>query len=222
MIRGGKTEEKSWQNYVFIVLCVIVAAIVSGLITSSLLNLTERYQQLIIIYVYIGLLMLAVLLYGNLIVARRLRRRLSHLEISAVRMKARADQAHNLENQVRQLEKQLKDSDSRHKINEKHLKSLDSTKDDFISMASHQLRTPLTSVKGYLSLVLDGDAGKINDQQRKMLGQAFISGQRMVYMIADLLNVSRLQTGKFFIPANISRNIGRRQYGHNIQEFCIH
>jgi signal transduction histidine kinase len=82
--------------------------------------------------------------------------------------------------------------------NEK-LKSLDETKDDFISMASHQLRTPLTSVKGYLSMVLEGDAGKITQTQREMLGQAFFSSQRMVYIIADLLNVSRIKNGKFVI-----------------------
>ncbi|CAN5409815.1 hypothetical protein BH09PAT4_BH09PAT4_01600 [soil metagenome] len=86
------------------------------------------------------------------------------------------------------------------RTNEK-LKALDETKDDFISMASHQLRTPLTSVKGYLSMVLEGDAGKINATQQKMLGQAFTSSQRMVYLIADLLNVSRLRTGKFVIEA---------------------
>ena len=79
------------------------------------------------------------------------------------------------------------------------LRALDETKDDFISMASHQLRTPLTSVKGYLSMVLDGDVGKVSKPQREMLGQAFFSSQRMVYLIADLLNVSRLKTGKFII-----------------------
>jgi signal transduction histidine kinase len=90
------------------------------------------------------------------------------------------------------------------------LKALDETKDDFISMASHQLRTPLTSVKGYLSMVLEGDAGEINETQRKMLGQAFTSSQRMVYLIADLLNVSRLRTGKFIIepaPTDLSQMI---------------
>lgn len=81
------------------------------------------------------------------------------------------------------------------------LKELDETKDEFIGMASHQLRTPLTSMKGYVSMVLDGDADKITDAQRKLLDQAFISSQRMVYMIADLLNVSRLKTGKFIIES---------------------
>jgi signal transduction histidine kinase len=81
------------------------------------------------------------------------------------------------------------------------LHELDETKDDFISMASHQLRTPLTSVKGYISMLMEGDAGKINHMQQEMLGQAFFSSQRMVYLIADLLNVSRLKTGKFVIDA---------------------
>jgi signal transduction histidine kinase len=76
---------------------------------------------------------------------------------------------------------------------------LDQTKDDFISMASHQLRTPLTSIKGYVSMVIEGDGGKISKKQADLLGQAFNSSQRMVYLIADLLNVSRLRTGKFVI-----------------------
>ena len=84
------------------------------------------------------------------------------------------------------------------KTNEK-LKALDETKDEFISMASHQLRTPLTSVKGYLSMVLEGDAGDVSEMQHKLLDQAFISSQRMDYLIADLLNVSRLRTGQFVI-----------------------
>lgn len=79
------------------------------------------------------------------------------------------------------------------------LKALDESKDDFISMASHQLRTPLTSIKGYISMVLEGDAGKVSPMQHEMLGQAFFSSQRMVYLISDLLNVSRLKTGKFVI-----------------------
>ncbi|HUA13104.1 MAG TPA: ATP-binding protein [Candidatus Sulfotelmatobacter sp.] len=84
------------------------------------------------------------------------------------------------------------------KANER-LKVLDETKDDFISMASHQLRTPLTSIKGYLSMILEGDAGKVTHTQKDMIGQAFFSSQKMVYLIADMLNVSRLKTGKFSI-----------------------
>lgn len=79
------------------------------------------------------------------------------------------------------------------------LKRMDETKDEFISMASHQLRTPLTSVKGYVSMVLDGDVGPISDQQRELLNQSFQSSQRMANLISDLLNLSRINTGKFVI-----------------------
>jgi signal transduction histidine kinase/uncharacterized membrane protein YuzA (DUF378 family) len=79
------------------------------------------------------------------------------------------------------------------------LRRLDEAKDEFVSMASHQLRTPLTSVKGYISMVLEGDAGKITAMQRKLLGEAFTSSERMVHLIGDFLNVSRLQTGKFML-----------------------
>lgn len=79
------------------------------------------------------------------------------------------------------------------------LKHLDEVKDEFMSMASHQLRTPLTSIKGYLSMVIEGDAGAVSPQQHKLLIEAFNSSERMVRLIADFLNVSRLQTGKFIV-----------------------
>ncbi len=84
------------------------------------------------------------------------------------------------------------------KANDK-LRALDEAKDDFVSMASHQLRTPLTSVKGNISMVIDGDAGNITSVQKQLLDQAYSSSQRMVFLISDLLNVSRLKTGKFVI-----------------------
>jgi signal transduction histidine kinase len=86
--------------------------------------------------------------------------------------------------------------------NNEKLKALDETKDDFISMASHQLRTPLTSIKGYLSMLNEGDAGKLTKVQKDMIGQAFTSSQRMVYLISDMLNVSRLKTGKFAVEVS--------------------
>lgn len=104
------------------------------------------------------------------------------------------------------LQEKINDATRRLRQTNEKLKNLDETKDDFISMASHQLRTPLTSVKGYLSMVLEGDAGKLTAMQKKLLSQAFISSQRMVFLIADLLNVSRLKTGKFVIetkPTNL-------------------
>lgn len=79
------------------------------------------------------------------------------------------------------------------------LQRLDEAKDEFISMASHQLRTPLTSIKGYLSMLIEGDVGQVTAEQKHFLNEAFVSSERMVRLIGDFLNVSRLQTGKFVI-----------------------
>jgi signal transduction histidine kinase len=104
-----------------------------------------------------------------------------------------------IENFNATLEEKIEDATRQLRRTNERLRLLDQTKDDFISMSSHQLRTPLTSIKGYVSMVLDGDAGRLTPLQRKLLTQAFVSSQRMVYLISDLLNVSRLRTGKFVI-----------------------
>lgn len=108
------------------------------------------------------------------------------------------------------LQAKVNEATAELKAANRKLKEIDETKDEFISMASHQLRTPLTSVKGYLSMVLEGDAGKLTEEQRKYLNQSFLSSQRMVNLISDLLNVSRLKTGKFVIeshPSNLAEVI---------------
>lgn len=97
-----------------------------------------------------------------------------------------------LQQRIEEATKELRTTNSQ-------LQRLDEAKDEFISMASHQLRTPLTSVKGYISMVLEEDAGKISVTQRQLLGEAFASSERMVHLINDFLNVSRLQTGKFML-----------------------
>ncbi|HEY5268419.1 MAG TPA: HAMP domain-containing sensor histidine kinase, partial [Candidatus Saccharimonadales bacterium] len=87
------------------------------------------------------------------------------------------------------------------KTNEK-LKALDETKDDFISMASHQLRTPLSIIKGYVNMVAHGDAGKVSQQQKDFLDQALVSSETMVRLVTELLNVSRITSGKFSVESN--------------------
>jgi signal transduction histidine kinase len=108
-----------------------------------------------------------------------------------------------LQEKVDDATKQLRSANHR-------LKELDQTKDEFISMASHQLRTPLTTIKGYLSMVLEGDVGPVSKEEKKMIQQAFDSAERMVFLISDLLNISRLQSGKFVIddkPTDLSKMI---------------
>ena len=100
------------------------------------------------------------------------------------------------------LEERIDSATEELRASNKKLIELDEAKDEFVSMASHQLRTPLTSVKGYISMVLEGDTGDITPMQRKLLEEAFASSERMVHLISDFLNVSRLQTGKFVIDTS--------------------
>jgi signal transduction histidine kinase len=96
------------------------------------------------------------------------------------------------------------------------LQKLDIAKDEFISMASHQLRTPLTSIKGYISMIMEGDVGKVSPEQKHLLREAFIGSERMVRLIGDFLNVSRLQTGKFVIdkrPVDLGKLVARELEG---------
>ncbi len=94
------------------------------------------------------------------------------------------------------------------RVSNDQLRGLDAAKDEFVSMASHQLRTPLTSVKGYISMMLEGDAGRVTKLQKQFLREALTSSERMVHLINDFLNVSRVQTGRFLIEphqANLSK-----------------
>lgn len=97
------------------------------------------------------------------------------------------------------LRHEVKRATYRLKEKNSQLMELDKAKDEFISMASHQLRTPLTAIKGYLSMLLEGDAGDIKVSQYDFINEAYSGANRMVGLINDLLNVSRMETGRFFL-----------------------
>ncbi|MCX6780478.1 MAG: ATP-binding protein [Candidatus Magasanikbacteria bacterium] len=74
-------------------------------------------------------------------------------------------------------------------------KEIDRIKSEFVFLASHQLRTPLSTINWYVEMLMSGDAGPINDEQRNYLKEVYDGNQRMVEMVNDLLNVSRLDLG---------------------------
>lgn len=85
------------------------------------------------------------------------------------------------------------------KIANQKLKQADATKDDFISMASHQLTTPIASIEGYLSLANNGFLGKVSPKLSEALTSAADRTRVMKGLINDLLTVSRMQAGKFIL-----------------------
>jgi signal transduction histidine kinase len=76
------------------------------------------------------------------------------------------------------------------------LRTLDNAKSEFISIASHQLRTPLTAVKGFISLILEGSYGKISPKIREVINNVYISNERLVALVEDMLNLSRIESGR--------------------------
>jgi signal transduction histidine kinase len=88
-----------------------------------------------------------------------------------------------------QLHSQLKAA------NEK-LKELDKLKDEFVSTASHELRTPMTAIKSYVWLVQNDKAGPITDTTRRYLDIVFNSTERLIHLVNDMLDISRIESGK--------------------------
>jgi PAS domain S-box-containing protein len=76
-------------------------------------------------------------------------------------------------------------------------KEIDKTKTEFVSLASHQLRTPLSTINWYTEMLLAGDVGKLNEQQEKYLDEVYRGNQRMISLVNALLSVSRMDLGTF-------------------------
>ena len=76
------------------------------------------------------------------------------------------------------------------------LRELDQLKDEFVSTVSHELRTPLTAMVGYLELILEGEAGDLNEQQQRFLEIVNRNSHRLNHLIGDVLFVSRVDQGR--------------------------
>jgi signal transduction histidine kinase len=75
------------------------------------------------------------------------------------------------------------------------LKVLDKQKTEFVSLASHQLRAPMTAIKGYIALILDGDYGELPQQMREPVNRIYSSTQSLIQIVGDFLDVTRIELG---------------------------
>lgn len=81
-----------------------------------------------------------------------------------------------------------------------HLKELDQMKTEFVSLASHELLTPVSAIEGYLSMLLDEHMAKVEDPKaQKYLSNVYSSAKRLARLIADMLNISRIEEGRLLV-----------------------
>ena len=76
-------------------------------------------------------------------------------------------------------------------------KEIDRAKSEFVSLASHQLRTPLTTINWYIEMLLGKDSGPLTAQQKKFLNEVYSGSKNLVKLVNALLNVSRIEMGTF-------------------------
>lgn len=91
--------------------------------------------------------------------------------------------------------------------NEK-LKQVDELKDEFVSLASHELRTPMTVIKSYIWMVINERGGPVTQKQKFYLDRALTSTDRLISFVNDMLNVSRIESNRLTIkitPADIQK-----------------
>lgn len=87
------------------------------------------------------------------------------------------------------------------------IKEVDAMKDEFISVASHELRAPVTSIKGYASLILDGTFGAVKGEMRTGVERIQQSAERLGILVEDLLSVSRIEQNRLKIkPEPVKAN----------------
>jgi signal transduction histidine kinase len=89
------------------------------------------------------------------------------------------------------------------KVANDRLRELDHLKDDFVSLAAHELRTPMTAIKSYLWMAIAGKGGPLNDKQMYYAQRSYNSVDRLIKLVNDMLNISRIESGRLTVQMGL-------------------
>ncbi len=155
---------------------LIVALVV--LISGQLLFVNGNTDQLLTIITVVVTLGLSIIMFRN--------------------FKKESDQRIHIEKLSKILKfsnKNIEETNTKLEIANDKLKDLDKLKTEFVSLASHQLRSPLTAIKGYASMLSEGDYGECSVDAKEAIERIFQSSKNLTVVVEDLLNVTKIEAG---------------------------
>jgi signal transduction histidine kinase len=148
----------------------VVATEIFTLLISIILLINSIYSNSVNIFILNSAIFLAVTFFGILLIRSVLKEVRSKEELAKLTLKLQAAY--------------------------EDLKVLDKAKSEFLSMASHQLRTPLSAIKGYISMLIEGSYGKVPKRAQEKMRNVFLSNERLIRLVNDLLDISKIEMGK--------------------------
>lgn len=145
--------------------------------------------------IFVSLLMIIFVINRNLM--KIIKMRTKELENERDMLRLQNEEKNQLITKSRSLETQLQKSLL-------DLKNIERSKDEFIAMVTHELKTPLVPIKGYSELLLSGYVGTINEQQKERLDVIKSSSESLLRLINDLLDVQKIELGQ--LKLNMQKN----------------
>lgn len=114
------------------------------------------------------------------------------LLIAVIYTRILAYQVHYEKNLRQETQHQLK-------LTEKKMHDFEELEKEFVSLTAHQLFTPLSVIRGFLSMMLQGDTGQLSPKQKQYVDESYHYTKRMVHLVKELLNISRIESGHYIL-----------------------
>lgn len=195
---------------IFIIIALFPVAISSFLIIATYQEVVAKYlavpdvsamnQNILAQSFLVLFLVVIMIIFSSVLIARRITNPLKKLVEGTKRISegdlnfhfqiSTGDEFEELGESFNKMISQLKEQREREKI-------ITQMKSEFISIAAHQLRTPLSAIKWTLRMMIDEDIGRITEEQKDFLQQGYETNEHMIRLVNDLLDVTRIEEGRF-------------------------